>query len=125
MATLVGPAPACTTCGWAEGSAFGITAAGGTGYYLAQMMVKGGAEIDMASLDPKRYGWDDNRMGRSQERGSLPTSTFISYTTWTKSAPPPCAPRPRLIGVRSSRRALAVNGWERSTTLAPWTHRKA
>ena len=32
------------------------TAAGGTGYYLAQMMVEGEAEIDMASLDPKRYG---------------------------------------------------------------------
>ncbi|MGB0556258.1 MAG: glycine cleavage T C-terminal barrel domain-containing protein, partial [Paracoccaceae bacterium] len=26
------------------------------GYYLAQMMVEGEAEIDMASLDPKRYG---------------------------------------------------------------------
>jgi dimethylglycine dehydrogenase len=40
----------------AEGFSFGITAAGGTGYYLAQMMVEGEAEIDMASLDPKRYG---------------------------------------------------------------------
>ena len=40
----------------AEGFSFGITAAGGTGYYLAQMMVDGEAEIDMASLDPKRYG---------------------------------------------------------------------
>ncbi|MEZ5714222.1 MAG: hypothetical protein R3D85_03005 [Paracoccaceae bacterium] len=32
----------------AEGFSFGITAAGGTGYYLAQLMVEGEAEIDMA-----------------------------------------------------------------------------
>ena len=28
----------------------------GTGYYLAQLMTAGEAEIDMASLDPKRFG---------------------------------------------------------------------
>ncbi|WP_299550289.1 FAD-dependent oxidoreductase [uncultured Tateyamaria sp.] len=53
---LVGPAPGLHNMWLAEGFSFGITAAGGTGYYLAQMMVEGEAEIDMASLDPKRYG---------------------------------------------------------------------
>ncbi|NDH26137.1 MAG: FAD-dependent oxidoreductase, partial [Rhodobacteraceae bacterium] len=53
---LVGPAPGLRNMWIAEGFSFGITAAGGTGYYLAQMMVEGEAEIDMASLDPKRYG---------------------------------------------------------------------
>ncbi|MEL6889514.1 MAG: FAD-dependent oxidoreductase, partial [Pseudomonadota bacterium] len=53
---LVGPAPGLQNMWLAEGFSFGITAAGGTGYYLAQMMVEGEAEIDMASLDPKRYG---------------------------------------------------------------------
>ena len=55
---LVGPAPGMRNMWLAEGFSFGITAAGGTGYYLAQMMVDGEAEIDMASLDPKRYGQD-------------------------------------------------------------------
>jgi len=55
---LVGPAPGLRNMWLAEGFSFGITAAGGTGYYLAQMMVDGEAEIDMASLDPKRYGQD-------------------------------------------------------------------
>ena len=55
---LVGPAPGLDNMWLAEGFSFGITAAGGTGYYLAQMMVEGEAEIDMASLDPKRYGQD-------------------------------------------------------------------
>jgi dimethylglycine dehydrogenase len=53
---LVGPAPGLRNMWLAEGFSFGITAAGGTGYYLAQLMVEGEAEIDMASLDPKRYG---------------------------------------------------------------------
>ena len=53
---LVGPAPGLRNMWLAEGFSFGITAAGGTGYYLAQMMVAGEAEIDMASLDPKRFG---------------------------------------------------------------------
>ncbi|MCY4243211.1 MAG: FAD-dependent oxidoreductase [Rhodobacter sp.] len=53
---LVGPAPGLRNLWLAEGFSFGITAAGGTGHYLAQIMVEGEAEIDMASLDPRRYG---------------------------------------------------------------------
>jgi dimethylglycine dehydrogenase len=55
---LVGPAPGLRNMWLAEGFSFGITAAGGTGHYLAQMMTEGEAEIDMASLDPKRFGQD-------------------------------------------------------------------
>ncbi len=53
---LLGPAYGLRNLWLAEGFSFGITAAGGAGYYLAQMMVNGEAEIDMTSLDPKRYG---------------------------------------------------------------------
>lgn len=55
---LVGPAPGLRNMWLAEGFSFGITAAGGTGHYLAQLMTQGEAEIDMASLDPKRFGQD-------------------------------------------------------------------
>jgi len=48
---LIGPAPGLRNMWLAEGFSFGITAAGGAGYYLAQLMVEGEAEIDMASLD--------------------------------------------------------------------------
>ncbi len=53
---LLGPALGLRNLWLAEGFSFGITAAGGAGYYLAQMMINGEAEIDMTSLDPKRYG---------------------------------------------------------------------
>ena len=49
---LVGPAPGLRNLWLAEGFSFGITAAGGTGHYLAQMMVEGEAEIDMAAPRP-------------------------------------------------------------------------
>ena len=55
---LVGPAPGLHNMWLAEGFSFGITAAGGTGHYLAQLMTAGEAEIDMASLDPRRFGQD-------------------------------------------------------------------
>ena len=38
---LVGPAPGLRNMWLAEGFSFGITAAGGTGHYLAQMMTDG------------------------------------------------------------------------------------
>ncbi len=53
---LLGPAPGADNFWLAEGFSFGITAAGGAGYYLAQRMVEGEAEIDMWSLDPRRFG---------------------------------------------------------------------
>ena len=53
---LLGPAPNCRNMWLAEGFSFGITAAGGAGHYLAQVMVEGEAEIDLVSLDPRRFG---------------------------------------------------------------------
>ncbi|WP_412506368.1 GcvT family protein [Roseovarius sp. SYSU LYC5161] len=53
---LLGPAPGLRNMWLAEGFSFGITAAGGAGKYLADLMVEGEAEIDMASLDPRRFG---------------------------------------------------------------------
>ena len=69
---LIGPAPGLRNMWLAEGFSFGITAAGGAGYYLAQLMVEGEAEIDMAVLDPRRFGaLDDDRIRRAQERRSV------------------------------------------------------
>ena len=58
---LVGPAPGVPDFWFAEGFSFGITAAGGTGRYLAQMITQGEAEIDLWSLDPRRFGRWMNR----------------------------------------------------------------
>ena len=62
----------------AEGFSFGITAAGGTGHYLAQMMVEGEAEIDMAALDPKRYGSANPREASSTSPEAMASGATIN-----------------------------------------------
>ncbi len=53
---LLGPAPGRPNFYFAEGFSFGITAAGGAGKYLTQMITEGEAEIDTLALDPRRFG---------------------------------------------------------------------
>src|SRR5260221_6356039 len=53
---LLGPAPGLANFYLAEGFSFGITAAGGVGYYLAPMINAGEAAIDMLADDARRFG---------------------------------------------------------------------
>lgn len=53
---LLGPAPGPRNYWMACGASVGICQGAGAGKYLAQQMVHGQAEINMASFDPRRYG---------------------------------------------------------------------
>ena len=53
---LVGPAAGVRNVWLNEGHSFGVTAAGGSGWQLAEWIVEGEPGIDMLSLDPRRYG---------------------------------------------------------------------
>jgi dimethylglycine dehydrogenase len=53
---LVGPAAGVRNFWLATGSGIGIAQGPGCGKYLAQWMVHGDAEINMAGMDPRRYG---------------------------------------------------------------------
>ncbi len=53
---LLGPAPGLVNHWLACGSSIGITQGAGAGKYLAQWMMHGQTEINMASFDPRRYG---------------------------------------------------------------------
>ncbi len=53
---LVGPAAGLPNFWMCCGSAIGIAQGAGCGKYLAQWMVHGDAEINMAGLDPRRFG---------------------------------------------------------------------
>ncbi|MVO18333.1 GcvT family protein [Parasedimentitalea huanghaiensis] len=119
---LVGPAPGLRNMWLAEGFSFGITAAGGTGYYLAQMMVDGEAEIDMASLDPKRYSsnWMTTEFAARKNEECYEHVYILHH---------PDEERPAARGLRTSpaydrqkeRGAQFgwVNGWERPNYYAP------
>ncbi|MEM7120212.1 MAG: FAD-dependent oxidoreductase [Pseudomonadota bacterium] len=53
---LLGPAAGLKNAWMCCGSSIGIAQGGGAGKYLAQWMVHGDSEINMASVDPRRFG---------------------------------------------------------------------
>ena len=118
---LVGPAPGLRNMWLAEGFSFGITAAGGTGYYLAQMMVEGEAEIDMASLDPKRYGaWMTTDYAVAKNEEAYEHVFILHHPDEEREAARPLRTSPAYD--RQAARGAQfgqVNGWERPNYYAP------
>ncbi|MHB8476205.1 MAG: FAD-dependent oxidoreductase [Steroidobacteraceae bacterium] len=55
-APLLGPAAGLRNFWMCCGTSFGIAQGGGCGKYLAQWMVHGDADINMAEFDPRRFG---------------------------------------------------------------------
>ncbi|MEP3295116.1 MAG: FAD-dependent oxidoreductase [Pseudoruegeria sp.] len=119
---LVGPAPGLRNMWLAEGFSFGITAAGGTGYYLAQMMVDGEAEIDMASLDPKRYAenWMTTEYAARKNEECYDHVYVVHHPDEERPACRPLRTAPAYD--RQKERGAqfgCVNGWERPNYFGP------
>ncbi len=118
---LVGPALGLKNMWLAEGFSFGITAAGGTGHYLAQMMVEGEAEIDMASLDPRRYGpWITTDYAVKKNEECYEHVYILHHPDEERPAArplktAPCYDRMAAKGAQFGQ----VNGWERPNYFAP------
>ncbi|OWU84582.1 diguanylate cyclase [Oceanicola sp. 22II-s10i] len=118
---LIGPAPGLRNMWLAEGFSFGITAAGGTGHYLAQMMTAGEAEIDMASLDPKRYGdWMTTQFAITKNEECYEHVFILHHPDEEREAARPLRTTP----VYDRQKALGaqfgqVNGWERPNYYGP------
>ena len=118
---LVGPAPGVENFWFAEGFSFGITAAGGAGHYLAQVMTEGEAEIDMWSLDPRRFGRWVNREYAAVKNEEAYEHVYILHHPDEErpAARPlktsPCYDRMKAAGAQFG----SVNGWERPNYFAP------
>lgn len=118
---LVGPAPGLQNMWLAEGFSFGITAAGGTGYYLAQMMVEGEAEIDMASLDPKRYGsWMTTEYAARKNEECYEHVYILHHPDEEREACRPLRTAPAYDRQKARGAQFGcVNGWERPNYYGP------
>lgn len=118
---LLGPAPGLRNMWLAEGFSFGITAAGGTGHYLAQCMVEGEAEIDMASLDPKRYGsWITTEYASRKNEECYSHVYILHHPDEEREAcrplrTAPAYDRQKALGAQFGQ----VNGWERPNYYGP------
>ena len=118
---LVGPAPGLRNMWLAEGFSFGITAAGGTGYYLAQMMVEGEAEIDMASLDPKRYGdWMTTEFAARKNEECYDHVYILHHPDEERPACRPLRTAPAYDRQKARGAQFGfMNGWERPNYFGP------
>jgi len=119
---LVGPAPGLRNMWLAEGFSFGITAAGGTGYYLAQLMVEGEAEIDMASLDPKRYssGWMTTEFAARKNEECYDHVYVLHHPDEERPAARPLRTAPAYDRQKARGAQFGwVNGWERPNYYGP------
>lgn len=118
---LVGPAPGLRNMWLAEGFSFGITAAGGVGHYLAQMMTEGEAEIDMASLDPRRFGgWMTTEYAARKNEEAYDHVFILHHPDEERPACRPLRTSPAYD--RQAARGAQfgqVNGWERPNYYAP------
>jgi len=118
---LVGPAPGLRNMWLAEGFSFGITAAGGTGHFLAQLMTAGEAEIDMASLDPRRYGgWMTTEYGARKNEECYEHVFILHHPDEEREACRPLRTAPAYdrqiaLGAQMGQ----VNGWERPNYYGP------
>jgi len=80
-APLLGPAAGLENFWMCCGTSFGIAQGGGCGKYLAQWMLHGSADINMAEFDPRRFGpFADEEYTRAK--------VFLDYrTTFTTRRP--------------------------------------
>ena len=118
---LVGPAPGLRNMWLAEGFSFGITAAGGVGYYMAQMMVEGEAAIDMASLDPKRYSnWMTTEYAARKNEECYDHVYILHHPDEERPACRPLRTAPSYDRMKAAGAQFGfVNGWERPNYFGP------
>jgi dimethylglycine dehydrogenase len=117
---LIGPAQGLRNMWLAEGFSFGITAAGGAGHYLTQMMAEGEAEIDMASLDPRRFGgWITTEYAARKNEEAYEHVFVLHHPDEERQSCRPLKTGPAYE--RQKQRGAQfgqVNGWERPNYFA-------
>jgi dimethylglycine dehydrogenase len=118
---LIGPAWGLRNVWLNEGHSFGITAAGGSGWQLAEWLTEGEPGIDMMAVDPRRYGPYTSKRYVVQKNEETYRNVFvIHYPDEERTDARPAKTSPiydklaRLGAVFGQR-----YGWERANWFAP------
>ena len=118
---IVGPAWGLKNVWLNEGHSFGVTAAGGAGWQLAEWIVEGEPSIDMLGVDPRRFGPYASRgyLRQKNEEGYDAVFTVHYPDEERCAARPlkqtPCYDRMKALGAVFG----SVYGWERPNWFAP------
>ncbi len=118
---IVGPAWDLKNFWLNEGHSFGVTAAGGAGWQLAEWIVEGEPSVDMMGVDPRRFGPYAGRgyLRRKTEEAYAKVFT-IHYPDEERPAARPLKRAP-CYDRMAARGAVfgTVYGWERPGWFAP------
>ncbi len=118
---IVGPAWDLPNVWLNEGHSFGITAAGGAGWQLAEWIVEGEPSVDMLGVDPRRFGPYAGRAYLREKNEEAYANVFTMHYPDEErvAARPlkqaPCYDRMAALGAVFG----SVYGWERPGWFAP------
>ena len=118
---IVGPAWGLPNVWLNEGHSFGITAAGGAGWQLAEWIVEGEPTIDMLGVDPRRFGgYATGAYLKAKNEEAYANVFTVHYPDEERPAgrplrTAPCHDRMRARGAVFGQRF----GWERPNWFAP------
>ncbi|MCB1492536.1 MAG: GcvT family protein, partial [Rhodobiaceae bacterium] len=122
---IVGPAWDLPNVWLNEGHSFGITAAGGAGWQLAEWMIDGEPTVDMMGVDPRRFGPYATRGYLKEKNEEAYANVFtVHYPDEERAAArplktAPCYDRMKALGAVFG----SVYGWERPNWFAPQGYR--
>ncbi len=133
---LVGPAWGGLRNFWInEGHSFGITAAGGAGWQLAEWIVEGQPSIDMLGVDPRRFGDYASKSFLKNKNEEAYSNVFtIHYPDEERAAARPLRRTPCYDRMKDRGAVFGqLFGWERPNWFAPegvaaedkWSFRRA
>ncbi len=118
---IIGPAWERKNLWLNEGHSFGVTAAGGAGWQLAEWIVEGEPTIDMMGVDPRRFGPYAARGYLKEKNEEAYANVFtMHYPDEERAAgrplkTAPCYERMAALGAVFG----SVYGWERPNWFAP------
>ena len=118
---IIGPAWGLRNFWLNEGHSFGITAAGGAGWQLAEWIVEGEPTIDMLGVDPRRFGdYASKAYLRAKNEEAYANVFTIHYPDEERPAGrplrmAPCYERMKALGAVFGQKF----GWERPNWFAP------
>jgi dimethylglycine dehydrogenase len=104
-----------------EGHSFGVTAAGGAGWQLAEWIVEGEPSVDMMGVDPRRFGPYATRGYLRQKAEEAYAKVFsVHYPDEERAAARPLKQAPCYDRMKAKGAVFGtVYGWERPGWFAP------
>jgi dimethylglycine dehydrogenase len=118
---IIGPAWGRRNFWLNEGHSFGITAAGGAGWQLAEWIVEGEPSIDMLGVDPRRFGdYASKAYLRKKNEEAYANVFTIHYPDEERAAGRPLRTAPCYERMKARGAVFGQKfGWERPNWFAP------